>query len=164
MTNVPAFIVDNIQLIGLLIAVSVGIIVILIHDRNTAKCKVQNESVYFYDFLDNWDRYRQGDMSGCYIILIWYKKPSLRMVNKKSRYDQVYIGQSVNMYKRVYNHLTGHGNGDVYADVRNKRFVYVTFVPCKPKKLNVLEKSLIEEYDAIHSYNRTKGGSKLTLK
>lgn len=34
------------------------------------------------------------------------------------------------MYKRVYNHLTGHGSGDVYADVKYGKYVYVKFIAC----------------------------------
>ena len=33
---------------------------------------------------------------------------------------------------RVRNHLTGHGNGDVYADVRNGKPVFVKIAPCLP--------------------------------
>ena len=61
---------------------------------------------------------------------------------------------------RVRNHLTGHGNGDVYADVRNGKPVFVKIVPCPAQQMNALEKKLIKAFNATSSYNNTAGGSR----
>ena len=58
------------------------------------------------------------------------------------------------------NHLTGHGNGDVYADVRMGKPVFVKLVPCTAEQMNALEKNLIRTFNATSSYNSTAGGSK----
>ena len=162
--SIPAPLADNIQWIGVLLVTGVGILLLIIGSARAAKLRAQNVNIFCDDFLNEWDDYRSQDQPGCYVITIWFRKPSKRMIYQQKRYDEVYVGQSINMYKRVFNHLTGHGNGDVYADVRNKRYVYVSFYPCTPKKLNKNEKKLIEQYRAIDSYNRTKGGAKLTIK
>ena len=96
--------------------------------------------------------------------MIYKRRPNKRKVKRVTRYHEIYIGQSVNMYRRVFNHFTGHGNGDVYADVKYQRHVFVKFIPCTPELLNQYEKGLIQLYQATKSYNRTKGGAKLTNK
>lgn len=102
--------------------------------------------------------YKYNDFPGCYVIMI-FRKP----VHGKRfyGYDNIYIGQSVNVCKRVHNHFNGKGNGDVYADVKNGMHVYVRFVPVKEKKLNDMETALIEAFHATDSYNQTKGGAKI---
>lgn len=104
-------------------------------------------------FLNQWDS-RIPDGSGCYVILTdpWYENGRLQ------GWAGVYVGQSVHMLRRVRNHLTGHGNGDVYADVREGRDVQVMLNPCPAERMNDLEKTLIRAYHATDSYNRTRGG------
>lgn len=63
--------------------------------------------------------------------------------NDYTNYDDVYIGQSVNVCKRVHNHFNGKGNGDAYANVRNGKYAYVQFQRCQKSKMNALEKRLI---------------------
>lgn len=75
-------------------------------------------------------------------------------------YENVYVGQSLHVCSRVRNHLTGHGNGDVYADVRNGKPVFVKIVPCPAQQMNALEKKLIKAFNATSSYNNTAGGSR----
>lgn len=75
-------------------------------------------------------------------------------------YENVYVGQSLYVCSRVRNHLTGHGNGDVYADVRNGKPVFVKIVPCPAQQMNALEKKLIKAFNATSSYNNTAGGSR----
>ena len=60
---------------------------------------------------------------------------------------------------RVHAHFNGKGNGDVYADVRNGKHVYVQLKPCPKDQMNDLEKSLIAAFHATDSYNSTRGGS-----
>ena len=100
--------------------------------------------------------YKYEDGPGCYIILIFSHEVE---GGDWDSYDDVYIGQSVNMCARVHAHFNGKGNGDVYADVRNGKHVYVQFKPCAKEEMNDLEKSLIGLFHATDSYNNTRGGS-----
>ena len=101
--------------------------------------------------------YKYEDGPGCYVILIF----DLPVEDDDySRYENVYIGQSVNVCQRVHNHFNGKGNGDVYADVRNGKCVYVQFKRCPEEDMNRLEKELIDAFDATSSYTNTRGGGK----
>lgn len=93
------------------------------------------------------------DQPGCYVIVT---SPS----PDGTAFENVYVGQSLHVCSRVRNHLTGHGNGDVYADVRNGKPVFVKIAPCSPQQMNALEKSLIKSFNATSSYNNTAGGSR----
>ena len=156
---------NNMTLTVMLLFIGAGILFLLCHDWNTIRRKAKRaKPISCEDFLENWDTYRQNDKPGCYIILIYKRHPFKSTVQKSKRYNDVYIGQSVNMHKRVYNHVTGHGNGDVYADVKYGKHVYIKFVPCTTDQLNIYEKGLIDEFNATESYNRTKGGAKVTAR
>ena len=74
-----------------------------------------------------------------------------------------YVGQSINVLKRVKTHLTGSGNGDVYADVYadfkyNDNFE-VTIHHCNKDELNDIERAFITKYKASTSqgYNKNRG-------
>lgn len=165
MEQLLTFLKDNIAYTAMILIISVGILFLLCRDWNTIRRKMKKaKPVYALNFLEQWDLYRQCDRPGCYIILIYKRRPRQRLVYKLKKYTDVYVGQSINMYKRVYNHLTGHGNGDVYADMKYKKHVYIKFIPCATECLNTYERWLIEEFNATDSYNRTKGGAKLTCR
>ncbi len=126
--------------------------------------------IHYTEFEENWrthdedgDRagYKYNDFSGCYVIMIFEKRVHF---NRFRNYDNIYIGQSVNVCQRVHNHFCGKGKGDVYADIKYGMEAYVRIIPCKVKKLNDMEKKLIEAFNATESYNKTKGGAKLTKK
>lgn len=127
---------------------------------------VFNRFVYYKDFENNWiseksgnkaiDGYKLRETSGVYVILIFNHWVHFGMF---WRYRDVYVGQSLYMDSRVHDHLNGNGNGDVYADVKYGKKVYVKLIPCKKEKMNSLEKKLINKYNATASYNVTKGGS-----
>ena len=113
-------------------------------------------------FEANWikDRSRQKgfhyhDKPGCYAILI-YRFP--HVLPFAAGYSNVYVGQSLEVYQRIHNHLNRKGNGDVYADVRDGRHIEIEVYPCKPSRLNAMEKKLIRRYHAEAYYNRTAGG------
>ena len=106
-------------------------------------------------FLEHWDSYRSVDGSGCYVILSY----SGNDATDRMKYHDVYVGQSETVCQRVRNHLTGHGNGDVYCDIRNGETVYIKIISCPPSEMNNLEKRLIDIFDATKSYNKTAGGS-----
>ncbi|AEB07824.1 hypothetical protein Corgl_1728 [Coriobacterium glomerans PW2] len=99
--------------------------------------------------------YKTLDRPGCYVILTNPKRWSLR----RRAHDNVYVGQSLRVCTRVRQHLTGHGNGNVFADVRNGDRVFVRIFCCRHSRLNELERRLIARYHAIESYNDTLGGS-----
>ncbi|MGN0687013.1 MAG: hypothetical protein ACI4KA_02775 [Oscillospiraceae bacterium] len=124
--------------------------------------------IHYTEFEENWrisdesgsrTGYKYNDFPGCYIIMIFEKKVHFRRFRG---YDNIYIGQSVNVCQRVHNHFCGKGKGDVYADIKYGMQAYVRIIPCKVKKLNKTEKRLIEAFNATDSYNKTKGGAKLT--
>ena len=113
-------------------------------------------------FEANWIRDRQKqkgfhycDKPGCYAILI-YRFP--HVLPGAAGYTNVYVGQSLEVYKRIHNHLNRKGNGDVYADVRDGKHIEIEVYPCKAARLNSLEKKLIRRYHAESYYNRTAGG------
>lgn len=129
--------------------------------RRKLKKKVQSgKFMTAEEFKKNWiiekgyTGLKYDDFSGCYIITIYDKSPSKGFKN----YDNIYIGQSENCMHRVFNHITGKGNGDVYADIRAGRKVYISIVPCREKDMNDMEKDLIEAFDYQKAYNKTKGG------
>lgn len=126
--------------------------------------------IHYTEFEANWiteddngdpTGYKYNDCSGCYVIMIFEKPVHF---GRFKNYDNIYIGQSVNVCQRVHNHFCGKGKGDVYADIKYGMEAYVRIIPCKVKKLNKMEKRLIEAFNATDSYNKTKGGAKLTKK
>ena len=117
------------------------------------------------EFEENWitgrdrrepDGYKYHEFPGCYVILFYDVKPDVE--DDFDRYHDVYVGQSLNVTERVHHHFTGYGRGDVYADLKAGRYVYVKLIPCEREGLNDLERALIDEYGATESYNATAGG------
>ena len=98
---------------------------------------------------------KYSDTSGCYIILI-FDRPVTD--GDYECYRNGYIGQSINVISRVHNHLTGKGNGDVYADMKIGKHVYVKIITCPVAELNSLEIRLIAAFDRNRLYNKSKGG------
>ena len=98
---------------------------------------------------------------GCYVIKMYKHRVPFGFIHRLNAHENVYVGQSLHLTSRVYNHFSGKGKGDVYGELKfNKRKVYVSFRPCRKGKLNYLEKKLIKKYNATQSYNHTKGGVK----
>jgi len=119
--------------------------------------------IYYKDFEDNWRNsdgsgYKYSDQPGCYVITLYNHRITAKLMY--SHYENIYIGQSQNVCQRVHSHLNGKGKGDVYADIKYGLEAYIRIIPCKEKKMNEMERRLIEEYDATSSYNRTRGGAK----
>lgn len=75
--------------------------------------------------------------------------------------NMYYVGQSINVLKRINNHLTGKGNGDVYADYKYGDSFKIKTLPLYKsgfETLNSLEKSAIYTYSAFSKgYNKNKG-------
>ena len=102
----------------------------------------------YSDLKKNNIKLDEVDGSGCYVLL------------NKSK-NKNYVGQSVNVLRRINNHLNGKGNGDVYADLKYGDMFKIIIVKCNVDELNVIEKNLISEYDAFSKgYNRNEGVGK----
>ena len=89
-----------------------------------------------------------GTFSGVYVLYNYTK-------------DMIYVGQAKDIFSRVNNHFTGHGNGDVYADYKYGDRFTVRLIALEGsgfKTLNELERNAIATYDAVgKGYNKTKG-------
>ena len=51
------------------------------------------------------------------------------------------------------------GNGDIYADIKYGKWVYVRFVRCEEHEMNDKEIELVATFNATKSYNKTQGGA-----
>ena len=106
------------------------------------------------EFFESWKE-NKDDFPGCYVILIYDKTLIFNPMN----YDDIYVGQSVNVRKRVFSHLMGHGNGNVYYGLKSGCKVFVIIRKCRKKKLNQAEIELIDHFQATSSLNMTRGGA-----
>ena len=161
MNELTVFLSDNRSLIIAISALIVLIIVIIIIVRLKTPVYKRIESrikhrdyISIEDFFESWKK-DKSDFPGCYVVLIYDRKLVINPMN----YDDIYIGQSVNVRKRVFNHLKGHGNGDVYYGLKSGCKVYIVIEKCRKKKLNSAEKELISYYHATESLNMTSGGA-----
>lgn len=72
-----------------------------------------------------------------------------------------YVGQSTRVVGRLTQYLTGHGNGDVYADYKYGDDFELNVVSLRESgydSLAALERDAIAAYDAYDKgYNRTRG-------
>ena len=144
--------------IGALLALVILILIIRRACRPVTK-KVEKrirkrEYMSMEEFFDSWKK-SKADFPGCYVVLIYDKKLIVNPMN----FDDIYVGQSVNVRQRVFSHFKGHGNGDVYYGLKSGCRVYVIIEKCSKKKLNQAEKELIRYFDATTSLNATRGGS-----
>lgn len=73
--------------------------------------------------------------------------------------DFYYVGQSVNVFKRVNQHFSGKGNGNVYADYKYGQDFQVNIIPVEKDRLNEIEFNLIKILNAngAKGYNISKG-------
>lgn len=141
------------------IAVLLLIILILVHAARPLPKKMaarirRRKYVSISRFLESWQQ-NKDDFPGCYIILIYDKK----LILNPMHYDDIYIGQSVHVRRRVFHHLKGHGNGEVYYGLRSGCKVCILIAKCRRSKLNLYEKELISYFNATSSINMTSGGS-----
>lgn len=140
---------------------------IIVHHKNKRirHTIASGEFIYYADFEKNWISakygkkgvagYKYNDTPGCYVITI-FSDPVTD--GNFFNYENIYIGQSVNVCQRVHNHFNGKGKGDVYADIKYGKYAYVRIVPCRKEQMNQMEKDLIRAFNATASYNVTKGG------
>ena len=136
-------------------------------NRKLRRIMASHKPIRAEDFLEQWiieehrdertcSGYRYCDRPGCYVMEIY----SGRLAYTLGKRSEAYVGQSLHVCHRVHGHLSGKGNGDVYADARDGCVITIRFYPVGKKRLNDLEKKLIARYHATESYNRTVGGGK----
>ena len=114
------------------------------------------ETISCEEFLKRWKELRGMETSGCYVIRTYEKSGN----GIEDECKATYVGQSRQVFHRVRNHLTGHGNGNVYCDVKNGEDVRIRIVACEESEMNDLERRLIDVFESYRSYNATVGGSK----
>ena len=155
------FVVRNKEILIAAAAVLAAVVLILILCRKSRPVAKRVESMirrkkYISQekFFRSWQEDKK-DFPGCYVVLIYDKHLIINPMN----YDDIYVGQSVNVRHRVFSHLKGHGNGDVYYGLKSGCRIYVIIIKCSKKKLNIYEKELIEHFNATSSLNFTRGGS-----
>ena len=89
-----------------------------------------------------------GETTGVYIL---YNKTK----------NMYYVGQATKTIQRVSNHLSGRGNGDVYADYKYGDEFTVKIIPLNKSNYNTLdelERVMIDTYNAYSTgYNKTRG-------
>lgn len=89
-----------------------------------------------------------GKFVGCYLIYNSSKK-------------MCYVGQSTNVYNRLYQHFTNKGCDQVYSDYMDGDNFKITVFPLSKSSyftLDELERNLINRYDAYtNGYNKTMG-------
>ena len=72
-----------------------------------------------------------------------------------------YVGQSTNVYNRLYQHFTNKGCDQVYLDYMDGDNFKITVFPLSKSSyftLDELERNLINRYDAYtNGYNKTMG-------
>lgn len=77
--------------------------------------------------------------------------------------DKPYVGQSKNVFQRVQSYLTGHGNGDVYADYKYGDQFTIKMIDLTKtdfQSLNELERYCIKVCKAYEKgYNKTQGNA-----
>lgn len=92
-----------------------------------------------------------GDVVGVYIIY---------NIDRK----MYYVGQAKRLYFRVWQHFTGHGNGDVYADYKYGNRFMIRFISLSESgytDLDMLERDMIRQYNAFTTgYNKTVGNGR----
>jgi len=159
---------DNPAAFPLSLSVTIFLLLLLIRlhfsKRSCIRRKISGSRlIYYQDFEENWRNadgsgYKYNDCPGCYVITFYNHRITAKFAYM--RYENIYIGQSQNVCQRVHNHLNGKGKGDVYADIKYGLEAYIRIIPCREKKLNEMEKQLIDEFHATESYNKTRGGAK----
>ena len=76
---------------------------------------------------------------------------------------RTYVGQSVNVLRRVQQHLNGRGNKDLHNDfIRGDKFTirFIKLTDTPFKTLNALERHYISKKNSYYAgYNKTQGNS-----
>ena len=121
--------------------------------------KIIENKEKFKDFIsiDEFRKMSTEEISGCYVFLVYNNLKDV----EKHKFAHVYVGQSVDLNKRIKTHLSGNGCKEIYWDIRKQKIVKVKLAKVPVMKLDKKEKQLIKLYNAYHSrkgYNKTRGG------
>lgn len=113
--------------------------------------KSSDKKVTVNEFIQNREHLlRKGyDTEGVYVI------------TNETRDNYKYVGQSVNLIRRVNSHIKGRGNNDIYNDMRHGDKFTIELLRLKDTNyisLNDLERNLIRKNDSYYNgYNKTRG-------
>ncbi len=159
---------DNPAAFPVSVCIVLFLLLFLIRLRFSKKSRIRRKIrksrlIYYQDFEANWRNedgsgYKYNDRPGCYVITLYNHRITAKLHYRN--YENIYIGQSQNVCQRIHNHLNGKGKGDVYADIKYGLEAYIRIIPCREKKMNDMEKQLIDEFHATDSYNKTRGGAR----
>lgn len=142
---------------------AVGIAILLVVDdyRKTKRIESILFSGEFIDaeiFLEVRKEKTYNSKSGYHSNSIKFKGV---YVLKNMDNGKCYVGQSIDVFNRVFAHLSGRGNGDVYADFKyggNFSVVTLPFSDREFDSLNEMERAFIDYFDSSkNGYNKTKG-------
>ena len=140
-----------IYIVCLLLAIPVGYVLVKTDEERRKEIDAivnKEQPIETNDFLELRKEHELKDYKGCYIL-------TNTDDNKK------YVGQSIHVITRVNNHLTGHGNPDVFLDFSNGKHFVVQLIKYDSSKfadLNTMEKTFISRYNTCEKgYNRTHG-------
>lgn len=106
----------------------------------------------FESSVSSADDLRNGYMgiSGCYAIITMKSARDNNLAN----YKDVFVGCSDKVGFDVYSQLRGFGNIDVYADYKYGAPMKILAFPCDEGQLEENYFSLIDDLQAIDSYNK----------
>ena len=91
-------------------------------------------------------------------VYLWQKR-------KFFIWKTVYVGQSVNIFNRYKQHISGKGCPEIYIDYQKNpyklRFKAISLQKSHYSNLDALEKRLIIKYNTVrHGYNKTAGNGR----
>lgn len=79
---------------------------------------------------------------------------------KNTNKNIYYVGQSVQVNKRLRDHVRGRGNPELYRDYKRGHPFEVNVIPCHKSDLNRVERKYIRKYNSYYQgYNKTRGNS-----
>lgn len=103
------------------------------------------------EFINNKDR----------LIRSGYETSGVYIITNKSKGNYKYVGQSIDLIRRVNSHVNGRGNKDIYKDLSSGdefTIELIKLIDTNYTNLNDLERILISENNSYYNgYNKTRG-------
>ena len=130
-------------------------------EKPVKRFKAATKILSRYAFLsEEYPRHVGSDCSGIYVLLFYAEDPS--RTGKGEKYDDIYVGQSLNVYTRVKEHLECRSHLKKVQTLLNEGcYVYARVYECEESELNFYEKYCIMYWEATQSLNTTRGGGKI---
>lgn len=144
-------------LVPIMLAMFSGMFFLIYKKRNKVLADVENklntsEVFTINSFIDMYENIKRNN-----IRLNDVDKPGVYVILNKTK-NMNYVGQSKRVLQRINQHITGKGNGDVYADFKYVDDFEVFVIKCDESELDIVEKNLIKKYEAFSKgYNRNRG-------